>query len=326
MTSLVSLDDIHAAARNIEGVAVRTPLLAPLRWPGLWLKPESLQPIGAFKVRGAMNAMARLDPWVRARGVLTHSSGNHGQALAFAAARFGVPCVVVMPDVSPRLKVDAVTALGGEVILVPPTQRNEKVAEIAQDRKLAVIPPFDHPDVIAGQGTIGLEVLADLPSVACVLVPVGGGGLAAGVASAVKSLRPDVKVVGVEPELAGDAAQSLRDGQVAIWPTEQTYRTAADGLRTNLSELTFRHLAERLDGIITVAEEEILGTVAELARWTHLVVEPSGAVAPAGWMHHRDVLAERFGVPEGAAHTVAVVSGGNLAPEDLAAILLNDAS
>src|ERR1700730_3925204 len=304
MTSLVTLDDIREAARSIEGVAVRTPLLAPLRWPGLWLKPENLQPIGAFKVRGAVHAMARLDPAVRARGVLTHSSGNHGQELAFAAARFGVPCVVVMPDVSPRLKVDAVAALGAEVILVPPAQRNTKLAAIERERKLAVIPPFDHPDVIAGQGTIGLEVLADLPSTACVLVPVGGGGLAAGVASAVKALRPDVKVVGVEPELAGDAAQSLRDGEVSVWPTERTYRTAADGLRTNLSDLTFGHLRERLDGIITVTEEEILNTVGELARWARLVVEPSGAVAPAGWLGHRDELADRFGVTDGP--TVAI--------------------
>jgi threonine dehydratase len=319
MQTLVSLDDIRSAAAKIEGVAVRTPLLAPLVWPGLWLKPESLQPIGAFKVRGALHAMASLPPAARAHGVITHSSGNHGEALAFAAKRFGVACVVVMPDVSARLKIDAVTALGAEVILVAPAQRNDRVREVMASRGMALIPPFDHPDVIAGQGTIGLEVMADLPEVACVLVPVGGGGLAAGVASAVKAIRPDVRVVGVEPELAADAAQSLREGQVVVWPTEQTYRTAADGLRTNLSELTLAHLRAHLAGIVTVTEAEILDTVAQLARSARLVAEPSGAVAPAAWLYRRDELRDRFGVTDGA--TVAVVSGGNIAPAALADLL-----
>ena len=318
MPALVSLDDIRAAAANIAGVAVRTPLLAPLAWPGLWLKPESLQPIGAFKVRGALHAMANLPPAVRARGVVTHSSGNHGQGLAFAAKRFGVACVVVMPDVSPSAKIDAVTALGGEVILVPPAERFARLEEVAASRGMVVIPPFDHPDVIAGQGTIALEILADLPDVACVLVPVGGGGLASGVATAVKALRPEVRVVGVEPELAADAAESLREGRVVVWPTELTYRTAADGLRTNLSELTLAHLREHLDGIVTVTEAEILTTVAELARSARLVAEPSGAVAPAAWRHHRDELRSSYGV---TGPTVAIVSGGNIAPAALAALL-----
>src|ERR1700704_467840 len=202
--TLVNQNDIHAAAANIAGVAVRTPLLAPVAWPGLWLKPESLQPIGAFKVRGAVHAVANLPPDVRARGVVTHSSGNHGQALAFAAQRFGVACAVVMPDVAPKIKVDAVRALGAEVILVSAAERNARTEEIAASRGMVLIPPFDHADVIAGQGTIGLEIMADLPYVACVLVPVGGGGLASGVASAVKAIRPEVRVVAVEPELAAD--------------------------------------------------------------------------------------------------------------------------
>jgi threonine dehydratase len=317
--TLVSLDDIRAAAANIEGIAVRTPLLASPAWPGLWLKPESLQPIGAFKVRGALHALACLPPDARARGVITHSSGNHGQALAFAAARFGVPSVVVMPDVAPTVKVEAVRALGAEVVLVSPAERNSRSQQVAAERGLVLIPPFDHHDVIAGQGTIGLEIMADLPDVSCVLVPIGGGGLASGVATAVKAIRPEVTVVAVEPELAGDAAESLREGRVVVWPPERTYRTAADGLRTNLSDLTLAHLRDRLDGIVTITEGEILATVAWLARTARLVAEPSGAVAPAAWLHHREELRDRFGVTDGP--TVAVVSGGNIAPAALADIL-----
>jgi threonine dehydratase len=208
--------------------------------------------------------------------------------------------------------------LGAEVILVSAAERNARTEEIAASRGMVLIPPFDHPDVIAGQGTIGLEIMADLPDVACVLVPVGGGGLASGVASAVKAIRPEVRVVAVEPELAADAAESLREGRVVMWPTEQTYRTAADGLRTNLSELTLAHLREHLDGIVTITEAEILSTVAELARSARLVAEPSGAVAPAAWLHHREELRDRFGVN---GPTVAVVSGGNLDPAVLADLL-----
>src|SRR3954468_6383215 len=217
---LVTIDDIRAAAATIAGVAVRTPLLESLAHPGLWLKPENLQPIGAFKLRGALNAVAKLPPSVRAAGVVADSSGNHGQALAYAARRFGVACVVVMPDVAPQFKIDAVRARGARVELGPPADRLVRLNEIVAQRGLAPIPPFDHPDVIAGQGTVGLEIVEDLPSVACVLVPVGGGGLASGLASAVKALRPETVVVGIEPELAGDAADSLRMGRVSAWSTD----------------------------------------------------------------------------------------------------------
>jgi threonine dehydratase len=311
---LVELDDVRAAARNLAGVAVRTPVL-PAAWAGgdLWLKPESLQPIGAFKIRGAYHAVASLPPEVRAAGVITHSSGNHGQAVAFAARALGIPCVVVIPDVAPAVKVDAVRALGAEVVLVPPALRLERTAELAKARGLSVIPPFDHRDVIAGQGTIGLEIVEDLPDVSAVLVPVGGGGLASGVATAVKALRPDVPVIGVEPEVAADAQESLASGTVVVWPVEQTYRTSADGLRTNLSELTLAHLRERLDGIVTVAEEEIRSAMGRLVRSARLVVEPSGAVATAAYLFHRDRL------PPG--RTVAVVTGGNVDPAVLAEVL-----
>lgn len=316
---LVTLDDIRAAAANIAGVVVRTPLLEPLAWPGLWLKPECLQPIGAFKIRGAMHALACMAPEARAAGVITHSSGNHGQALAFAARRLGVPCVVVIPDVAQSIKVAAVRALGAEVVEVPAAEREERVTKLAASRGLAVIPPYDHPHIIAGQGTVGLEIVEDRPDLSCVLVPVGGGGLASGVATAVKALRPEVRVVGVEPELAADAAESLREGRVVVWAPELTCRTAADGLRTNLSDLTLAHLRARLDGIVTVTEAEILSTVGELARAARLVAEPSGAVAAAAWRYKRDELRDRFSVSGGPA--VAVVSGGNVDPALLAELI-----
>jgi threonine dehydratase len=306
---LVELDEVRAAAGDLAGVVVRTPLL-PSPWSAqLWLKPESLQPTGAFKLRGASNALARLPASRRAAGVVTHSSGNHGQALAYAARAFGVPCVVVMPDVAVPSKIEATRRLGAEVLLVPPAERMIRTATLAAERGLAPVPPFDHPDVIAGQGTVGLEIVEDMP-VDLVLVPVGGGGLASGVATAVKARRPGAAVIGVEPAFAADAQESLAAGEVRVWQPEQTYRTAADGLRTNLSELTFAHLRARLDGIVTVTEEEILDTTRAMLREARLVVEPSGAVATAAYRHHRDQLP--------AGRTVAVVSGGNLDPVLLA--------
>jgi threonine dehydratase len=310
---LVTLADVRAAAGSIAGVALRTQLL-PAPWDGqLWLKPENLQPIGAFKVRGAQHAVASLPARRRAAGVVTHSSGNHGQALAYAARSFGIPCVVVMPDVAAPVKVAAVRALGAEVVLVPPAERATRAAELAADRGLAPIPPFDHPDVIAGQGTVGLEIMEDLPDVDLVLVPVGGGGLSAGVATAVKALRPQAAVFGVEPELAADARDSLSAGSLVPWPLERSYRTIADGVRMNLSELTFAHLRERLDGVVTVSEEEIRAEVGELARSARLVVEPSGALTTAAYRHRRAEL------PPGRA--VAVISGGNLDPALLAELV-----
>ena len=306
---LVTLDDVRAAARNLDGVAVRTPLL-PSPWSDrLWLKPENLQPVGAFKLRGAYHALASLPEPVRRAGVVTHSSGNHAQAVAYAARAFRVPCVVVMPAGSVPAKVEATRRLGAEVVLVPPAERASRAAALATERGLTMVPPFDHPHVIAGQGTVGLEIVEDLP-VDLVLVPVGGGGLASGVATAVKARRPGAAVIGVEPALAADARESLTVGELRVWPPEQTFRTVADGLRTGLSELTLAHLRARLDGIVTVTEPEILDTTRAMVREARLVVEPSGAVATAAFLHHRDEL------PGG--RTVAVISGGNADPGLLA--------
>jgi threonine dehydratase len=313
LTRLVTLEDIRQAADAIAGLAIRTPML-PCPWTdSLWLKPESLQPVGSFKIRGAVNALARLRPGQRAGGVITHSSGNHGQALAYAARALGVRVVVVMPDTAPAVKVEATRRYGAEVVLTPPAERLARTAALAADQGLTLVPPFDHLDIIAGQGTIGLEIVTQLPDVAVVLVPIGGGGLASGVATAVKALAPEVAVIGVEPVEAADAAESLRVGEVRQWPVELTYRTIADGLRTNLSELTFAHLRARLDGIVTVTEDDIRAAVRALARSARIVTEPSGAVATAAALYHRDKLP--------AGRTVAVVTGGNVDPALFSALL-----
>lgn len=311
--TLVDLNAIRDAAVRTAGLVVRTPLL-PCPWAeDLWLKPESLQPIGAFKLRGATNALHRLDADRRAAGVITHSSGNHGQALAYAGRALGVPVTVVMPDVSPSIKVDATRGFGAEVILVPQSEREIVAETLMRERGLTLIPPYDHPDIIAGQGTVGLEIMEDLSSVDVVVVPVGGGGLSSGVAAAVKALAPSVAVIGVEPVEAADAAESLAAGEVRPWPVERVLSTVADGLRTSLSSLTLAHLTKFLDGIITVTDDELLSTVRTLARSARLVVEPSGAAAPAAVLHHRDELP--------AGRTVAVVSGGNIDPTLFAHLL-----
>ncbi|MFI6298638.1 threonine/serine dehydratase [Nonomuraea sp. NPDC050790] len=295
---LVELDEIQAAAERIAPVAVRTPLV-PMG--EVWVKPESLQRVGSFKIRGAYNAAVSL---ADGRGVVTHSSGNHGQALAYAAKKLGVPCVVVVPEGTPQVKAEAIVGHGAELVVVPPERRVSAAEKVAAERGMTMVPPYDHPAVIAGQGTIGLEIVADLPDVEVVLVPVSGGGLASGIASAVKALRPSAAVVGVEPELAADALESLRAGRPVSWEPARTFRTIADGLRADLSELTFAHLRERLDDIVTVSEDEIRAAMGHLARAARLVAEPSGATATAAYLAGR--------APAG--RTVVVLSGGNVDP------------
>jgi threonine dehydratase len=322
--SLVDLAQIRDAAERIRPYAVRTPLV-PSPWPGLWLKPESLQPIGAFKIRGAITAVSRLDPAERARGLLAHSSGNHAQAVAYAARVFGVTAHVVIPDNAPQRKIDATRALGATVELVPVEQRFSRPEELRRATGRPMVPPFDHPDIIAGQGTVGLEIVEDFPSapgpdgtagrdVATVLVPVSGGGLISGVAAAVKALLPDARVVGVEPELAGDAAESFRLGRRTPWSAADTARTVADGLRTfSVGELPWQHISALVDDIVTVTESEILDATRRLALEARLLAEPSGAVPVAAYLHHADRL------PPGP--TVAVVSGGNIDPALLAGLV-----
>ncbi|HEY9392038.1 MAG TPA: threonine/serine dehydratase [Mycobacteriales bacterium] len=320
--ALVTLDDLCAAAAGLVGVAVHTPLL-PARWAGqLWLKPENLQPIGAFKIRGAHHKLATLGESERARGVVTHSSGNHAQAVALAARLFGVKAVVVMPDVASPAKIEATRALGAEVVLVPPERRLAAAEELAARHGYAMVPPYDDPAIIAGQGTVGLEIVDDALAanldLAAVLVPVGGGGLISGVAAAVKLRRPQVRVIGVEPELAADARDSVRRGERVSWPVEQVYRTAADGLRSpSVGELPWRHISAYVDDMVAVSEQEISDAVRALALRSRLVAEPSGAVTTAAHLFHGAEL------PDGPR--VAVISGGNIAPAALAALLSDPA-
>ncbi len=312
---LVTLDAIRAAADTLRGITIRTPLLAFGPPDGRrFLKAESLQPIGAFKLRGAYVAVASLSPDELARGVITYSSGNHAQGVARAARLLGTAAVVVMPSDAPEVKRERVAADGAEIVVVGTAsdERQRVAAEIAARRGLAVIPPFDDDRIIAGQGTVGLEIAEDLPDLAVVLVPIGGGGLASGVATAIAALRPGVRVIGVEPELAADARESLERGEIVAWPAELVSRTIADGTRTQaLGARTFAHLRAHLDSIVTVSEAEIAAGVRVAAERGRLVVEPSGALGIAAMSFH----ARELGLDRVDGSVVAVVSGGNVDPE-----------
>jgi len=238
----------------LHGVTVRTELIqasmGETAGPDsrkLYLKPENLQPIGAFKLRGAYNKIASLSPEERGRSVITYSSGNHGQGVAYAARALGAKAVIVMPNNAPALKREAAAAMGAEIVLVGPgsLERQTKAEELAAQRGYVIVPPFNDEKIIAGQGTMGLEILEDLPDVETVLVPVGGGGMLSGVATAIKLSKPSTKIIGVEPELAADAQASFRAGKIVESTAEQTSRTIADGLRTqSLGAITFKHIQQ----------------------------------------------------------------------------------
>ncbi len=313
-SEIVSIDRIREAAERIRGVAVRTPLLP---WEdGVWLKPESLQPVGAFKMRGAYFRLSTLTDAERAAGVITYSSGNHAQAVARAARLLGIHAVIVMPEDAPTLKVDRVRADGAELILAAPGNdaRRALAEKLASERGLTLVPPYDDPEIIAGQGTCGLEIVEDLPDVGEVLVPVSGGGLISGIAAAVKGLVPGSRIVGVEPEDAADARESLAAGELRAWPTERTHQTIADGLRVNrLGLLPWAHIQVLVDEIVTVSDDDMREAMRQLALRARLVVEPSGA---AGMAAH---LAGAAGPIHGPR--VIVLSGGNVDPEQYRSIL-----
>ena len=310
-TSLVSLDDVRAAATRIAGVARRTPLMdvGGIRGePAFTVKCENMQPAGAFKIRGAYNMLAQLSPDARAAGVITYSSGNHGQAVAFAAQLLGVTAVVVMPETAPRVKVNGAKQLGAEVLFAGTTvlDRKSRAESEAAARGLTIVPPFDHPWIIAGQGTCGLEIVEQRPSVNAVYVPVGGGGLISGVAVAVKALRPAVRVVGVEPAGAPKMIASRAAGHPVTLPKTASI---ADGLvAIRPGDLTFAHVQALVDDVLTVDDVEIASAVKWLFDNAKVVAEPSGAASVAA------VLRDR---PAGE-DVVAIVSGGNVPPEDYA--------
>jgi threonine dehydratase len=331
---LVSLADIEAAAERIRDMALRTPLLrttAPSHSrtspASLYLKAEHLQPMGAFKMRGAANFLAQLEPQALAAGVITYSSGNHGLALALAARRLGARAVVVMPETAPHLKVAGVRRYGAEVIPAGRTslERTARAEAEAAARRLTIVPPFDHPWIIAGAGTCGVEIVEDCSNLAAVYVPVGGGGLLAGVAAAVKALQPHARVVGVEPVGAAGMVQSRAAGRPV---TLDATSSIADGLLPlRPGDLTFAHMQALVDDVITVDEDQIRAGVGWLYRAAGITAEPRGAVSVAGALGE---VGPAYAGPHvrgsdgGAGFSrpvVAIVSGGNVSPADHDALL-----
>ena len=314
--ALVTLSEIRQAQQRIRGVALRTPLVEfPFAHHGerLFLKCESLQPIGSFKLRGAYNKIASLDVDDRRRGVIAHSSGNHAQGVAYAAKALGISATIVIPEVAPARKIAATKALGARVELCGPasSDRVKMCDEIMARENLVLVHPYDDPKIIAGQGTVGLEILEDLSDADLVLSPVSGGGLISGIAMAIKLTNPSCKVVGVEPELAADARASFKAGTRVTWDAAQVGKTIADGLRaTPVGALPFEHILQFVDDLVAVTEDEIKLAVKRLAIEGRIIAEPSGAVTTAGYLFHRSELPP-------AKKIVAVVSGGNIDPEML---------
>ncbi|HWX55802.1 MAG TPA: threonine/serine dehydratase [Verrucomicrobiae bacterium] len=309
---LISLKDIQDARTLLRKVAVRTPLVACQLAHGkqIFVKPENLQPIGSFKLRGAYNKIASLNPEQRKRGVVAHSSGNHAQGVAYAAKALKVKATIVMPRTAPPVKLEATRALGAEIVLVGPAseERIRKAEELEKELHLVPVPPYNDEKIIAGQGTIGLEILEDMPDVGVVLAPIGGGGLISGVATALKESRPTVKIIGVEPEFAADAQASLKSGKIESVSAESTSRTLCDGLRSqSIGPINFEHIRKYVDAIITVKEHEIRQAIRHLLFSARILAEPSGAVTTAAMMFHATEIPS-------SEKTVAIVSGGNIEP------------
>jgi threonine dehydratase len=318
-SSMVSLKDIQNARSLLRNVAVRTPLVL-CKLPDdrqIFVKPENLQPVGSFKLRGAFNKISSLTPEERKRGVVAHSSGNHAQGVAFAARALGVKATIVMPSSAPKVKLDATRGMGADVVLVGPASedRIKKAEELEQELGLVPVPPYNDEKIIAGQGTIGLEIFEDMADVELVLAPIGGGGLISGIATAIKESNPKAKVIGVEPEFAADAQASLQSGKIQSISGESAARTAADGLRSqSIGEINFEHIRKYLDEIITVTEDEIRRAMRRLLFSARVLAEPSGAVTTAAAMFHADELP--------AGKTVVVLTGGNIEPQVFSEMIL----
>jgi threonine dehydratase len=305
---LVSLDDVRAAAARVQGLIVRTPLLASPEVSErvgheVRFKCESLQRSGSFKVRGALNFVLQLPHEVLSMGVITYSSGNHGQAVALAARLKGVRAVVVMPTTAPEIKVSGAEQLGAEVVFEGTTsiERKIRAEAIAEADGLAMVPPFDHPWIIAGQGTTGIEIHEDWPEVESVLAPIGGGGMMSGVCAALRRLRPDVRLVGVEPAGAAAMRAALNAGGPVTLPATETI---ADGLApVRAGDLTFEHVRQLADDVVTVEEGMIREAAHFLLMRARLVVEYSGAAALAALLS---------GVVGSSGRTAVIISGGNV--------------
>ncbi|TVQ27544.1 MAG: pyridoxal-phosphate dependent enzyme [Wenzhouxiangella sp.] len=306
--ALPDFRDIEVAARRLDGQAHRTPVLTSSYFNGvtgaeLYFKCENFQKVGAFKFRGACNAIGALSAEVARRGIVTHSSGNHGQAVALAAAMNGLKAVVVMPKDSARVKLDAVRGYGGEVVLCEPGTANREatVRELIDRYGYHEIPPYDHPDIIAGQGTAALELLQDVPDLDVIMAPVGGGGLISGTAIAAKHHNPDIRVIAAEPANADDAARSFRSGRIE--PAAKTH-TIADGLRATLGTLTFAVIQRHVDEIVTVSEQAIIDTTRAVWARMKIIIEPSCAVPLAALIEGRyDARGQKVGI---------ILTGGNV--------------
>ncbi len=312
VSTLVTFDDLLKAHGRIKEAVYRTPLVRLPVEGEVYAKAENLQRTNSFKLRGAYNFLASLPEHVRRRGVTAPSSGNHAQGLACAAHLFGVPAAIAIPEGAPEIKVQRTLAWGAEVVRCGSSAAERQVAaqRFVDERGYTFVPPFDHPWIIAGQGTVGLEIAEDLPEVANVLVCTGGGGLLAGIALALKKLCPDAQVLGVEPELAADAGESFQQGKVVTWPAEKTTRTVADGVRTqSLGEHTFRVIKQNVDGFVTVPEAAILEAAAWYLNEAKLVVEPTGALTLAAY---RKLAAGEGEATLRPGKTVLLVSGGNV--------------
>ncbi|HET7871912.1 MAG TPA: threonine/serine dehydratase [Terriglobales bacterium] len=317
---MVTLRDIESARALLHGVTLRTPLLRS-NLPEerqIYVKPECLQPVGSFKLRGAYNKIASLTPEERGRGVVAHSSGNHAQGVAYAARMQGVKATIVMQAAAPAIKLEATRAMGAEVLTVGPAreERIRKAEDLEKERGLTPVPPYNDEKIIAGQGTIGLEILDEMPFPGVVLVPVGGGGIISGIATAIKEQNPRVKVIGVEPEFAADARASFKSGKIQAVSGEDAARTLADGLRSqSIGPINFEHIRKYVDDMITVSEGEIRAAMRQLLFSTRVLAEPSGAVTTAAAMFHASEL-------PGSGPYVAVVSGGNIEPKLFTEILM----
>jgi threonine dehydratase len=337
---MVNLELIQLAQNRLRGIAARTPVIRYFPPPRthsapagvksaeesmrgqLWLKAESLQPIGSFKLRGAYNKIASLTEQERQRGVISYSSGNHAQGVAYAACALGVKAIIVMPRNAPKIKMDSTAALGAEIVTVGPAsaERMQKAEELARQNGYVIVPPYNDEQIIAGQGTVGLEILKDCPDVDLLLVPVGGGGLISGVSAAIKLSGSKAKVIGVEPELANDAQQTFRKGEIVELPAERVSSTLADGLRTqSVGRLNFEHMRQFVDDMISVTEDEIRTAMRQVVLNGRIVAEPSGAVTFAAWLFHGNELPE-------SKNAVAVVSGGNVEPQLLAQVLMGESN
>ena len=321
---MIELKDIQAAAKNIKGVAVRTPLIKLPLEDEVYAKPENLQKTNSFKFRGAYNFLSNLSAEERAKGLVADSSGNHAQGVACAAHLFGADAKIVIPENAPPIKVERTKAWGASVVRSPNASEDREAAAavIVESEGRLLVPPFNHPWIMAGQGTAGLEIAEDLDNnVANIIICLGGGGLLSGISTAIRALAPQAQILGVEPAFAADGKASFESGEVQKWSAEQVTRTIADGARTQqLGDLTFEVIKARVDGIVAVSEEGITDAMCWFLQEAKLVVEPTGAMALAAYFAIKNNETE-FQLKEGP--TVVIISGGNIDPQVLSEAALS---